>query len=250
MKDIKCIVPVSGGKDSQCCLKLAVEEFGSEHVFGLFCDTKFEHPITYQHVKNLSQLYGVNIVTVCGGDVLSKSRHYKRFPGGGARFCTDELKIRETKRFLKKWSSENGPVQVWYGMRTDESAERSKRYAFKDPDVLYPPHEILSKYPQYLYKNGVTFRLPIADWTTKEVMDELQGNHNPLYDQGFDRVGCFPCLASGDKWKIKAFTHDEFGKSQLIAVRQVEAEIGKSVFTSGIGKEFNDNSQGCRFCEI
>ena len=41
---IKCIVPVSGGKDSQCCLKLAVDEFGSDQVIGLFCDTKFEHP--------------------------------------------------------------------------------------------------------------------------------------------------------------------------------------------------------------
>lgn len=247
---IKCIVPVSGGKDSQCCLKLAVDEFGGDSVIGLFCDTKFEHPLTYQHVEKMKDLYGVEIITLCGGDVLSKSRKYKRFPGGGARFCTDELKIRETKNFLKRWSSENGPVQVWYGMRQDESAERAKRYAWKDPDDLYPPHEVLSKYPKYLHKNGVMFRLPIIDWTKDEVIGELNGNHNPLYDQGFDRVGCFPCLASGDKWKIKAFTHDKFGEQQLIDVRIVEQEIGKSVFTSGIGKKFDDNSHGCRFCEI
>lgn len=243
-------MPVSGGKDSQCCLKLAVEEFGNEHVLGLFCDTKFEHPLTYEHVENLKSWYSVDIHTVCGGSVKEKIYKYGRFPGGGARFCTDELKIRETKIFLKEFSERFGGVEVWYGMRTDESAERSKRYAYKDPDELYMPHEVLTKYPKYLGKNGVRYRLPICDWTTKEVMSELAGKENPLYSMGFDRVGCFPCLASGDKWKIKAFEHDKFGAQQLIEIRQIESDIGKSVFTSGIGQRYDDNSHGCRICEI
>lgn len=92
------------------------------------------------------------------------------------------------------------------------------------------------------------FRLPIIDWTDDEVFDFIRGEQNPLYDQGFKRVGCFPCLASGDAWKIKAFTHDDFGRSQLIAVQKVEQQIGKSVFTSGIGEEFA-TSQGCVFCQ-
>lgn len=94
------------------------------------------------------------------------------------------------------------------------------------------------------------YRLPIIDWYDDEVFDYLGGHHNPLYDQGFERVGCFPCLASGDAWKIKAFTHDKFGEQQLIEVRQLEAEINKSVFTSGIGQRFDDNSQGCVICQI
>lgn len=61
---IKCIVPVSGGKDSQ---------------------------------------YGVEIKTITGGSVEEKVLKYSRFPDGGARHCTDELKIRETKYFLKNW---------------------------------------------------------------------------------------------------------------------------------------------------
>lgn len=225
MKKYKCIVPVSGGKDSQACLKMAVIEFGANNVLGLFCDTKFEHPLTYQHIVDMSKKYNVNIKKICGGSVLEKSLKYNRFPGGGARHCTDELKIRETRIFLKEYSEEFGGVQVWYGMRTDESSERSKRYGYKDPDELYHPHQVLNKYPKYLGKNGVRFRLPIVDWVTREVMDYLGGFRNPLYDQGFDRVGCFPCLASGDAWKIKAFTHDEFGSSQLIKVKAVESEI-------------------------
>lgn len=265
MKRYKCIVPVSGGRDSQCCLKMAVEEFGSDNVLGLFCDTKFEHPLTYQHVNSLKDLYDVDIHTVNGGDVVTESIKNGRFPSGTARFCTDKLKIRETRLFLKEYSEEHGEVQVWYGMRTDESQERAKRYQYRDPDELYEPHVLLGNYPKYLGANGVRYRVPIVDWNRDEVMEYLEGNHNPLYDQGFDRVGCFPCLASGDSWKIKAFTHDSFGAEQLIKVRMIEEETGKSVFTGNIGKAFNagcvmkqnqislideDSSHGCRICEI
>lgn len=250
MKKVKCIVPVSGGKDSQACLKMAAEEFGSENVLGLFCDTKFEHPMTYKHKDKIAELYGVDIVTVCGGSVEDKIMKYGRFPGGGSRHCTDELKIRETRIFLKEYSEKYGAVQVWYGMRVDESAERSKRYEYKDPDDLYHPHEVLKKYPKYLGRNGVRYRLPIVDWTTEEVMEYLDGEHNPLYDEGFARVGCFPCLASGDKWKIKAFEHDDFGKQQLINVKVIESKINKSVFTAKIGQRWDEDNHGCRICEI
>lgn len=250
MKKVKCIVPVSGGKDSQACMKMAVEEFGPENVLGLFCDTKFEHPKTYEHVKNIAKMYGVEIITVCGGSVKDKIMKYGRFPGGGARHCTDELKIRETRLFLKDYSEKYGAVQVWYGMRVDDSAERSKRYEYKDPDDLYHPHEVLKKYPKYLGKNGVRYRLPIVDWTTGEVMEYLNGDHNPLYDDGFARVGCFPCLASGDKWKIKAFEYDDFGKQQLIDIKVIEEEIHKSVFTAKAGQRWDEDNHGCRVCEI
>lgn len=36
----KIVVPVSGGKDSQACLKMVVEQFGADQVIGLFCDTR------------------------------------------------------------------------------------------------------------------------------------------------------------------------------------------------------------------
>lgn len=80
---IKIVVPVSGGKDSQACLKMAVSEVGADHVLGLFCDTQFEHPLTYAHVEKLKTLYGVQIETVTAGSVDEKVLKYGRFPGGG-----------------------------------------------------------------------------------------------------------------------------------------------------------------------
>jgi 3'-phosphoadenosine 5'-phosphosulfate sulfotransferase (PAPS reductase)/FAD synthetase len=246
---IRVLVPVSGGKDSQACLKLAVEKHGPEHVRGLFCDTQFEHPLTYAHIDKLRQMYGVEIVTVTGGSVLEKSIKYGRFPGSGSRHCTDELKIRETKIYLKKLAEEHGGFEVWYGMRSEESAEREARYAGKACDELYAPHEVMpSKYPQYLSKMGVMFRLCILDWTMHQVVNFVgYENLNPLYHSGFPRVGCFPCLASGDRWKEKAFNHDDFGREQYAKVIQVSKQISKSVW-----KREENEAQGClpfRFAE-
>lgn len=248
---INCVVPVSGGKDSQASLELAIKEFGPQHVCGLFCDTQFEHPLTYEHVAWMSKFYGVQIRTVSGGSVLEKTAKYGRFPTWAARFCTDELKIRETRIFLKGLADSQGcGFEVWYGMRLSESAARRKRYAGKAATELYPPHLILpNKYPQYLEKMGVMFRLPILEWTEAQVLGLLDGRQNPLYSQGFDRVGCFPCLAAGDQYKEKAFKHDEFGRAQLIATNQVGDAIGKSVWTSKSGQLRNEGP-GCKLCEI
>lgn len=238
---IKVLVPLSGGKDSQAALKLALQQHAPSEVRGLFCDTQFEHPLTYAHVERMRTMYGpIQIDTVTGGSVLEKSIKYKRFPGGGARHCTDELKIRETKIYCKALAEDQGGFEVWYGMRSKESNERAKRYAGKVGSEVYHPHEIMpSKYPQYLGKMGVRFRLAVLEWTDADVLEFLAGEENPLYAAGFPRVGCFPCLASGDRWKEKAFQHDEFGRQQYEQVITVSRQIGKAVFTSKGGQARN-----------
>lgn len=249
---VKVLVPVSGGKDSQASLKLALENNEKHEVRGLFCDTNFEHPVTYQHIEFMRELYGVQIDVVSGGSVLEKTMKYKRFPGGGARHCTDELKIRETKIYCKDLAAKQGGFEVWYGMRSSESPERRKRYAGKVCDELYAPHEVLpNKYPQYLAKMGVQFRLCILNWSIADVIFYVGAEYiNPLYADGFDRVGCFPCLAAGDEAKRKAFEYDEFGRSQHWKVMIVSAQIGKSIWTSKGGIAMNAERICCLLCSI
>lgn len=249
---IKAVVPVSGGKDSQACLKLAVARFGPGDILGVFCDTMFEHPKTYEHISRMQELYAVEIIRLCAGSVEDKCLKYGRFPGGGARHCTDELKIQPAKKFYRDLATAQGcGFEVWYGVRSDESQERAKRYRGKVSDALYPPHEFMDKYPEYLSKMGVAFRLAVIDWSYNEVMDFLNGEENPLYEDGFDRVGCFPCLASGDKWKEKAFHHDAFGARQYGVVRSISEKIGKSIWTSkgGLARNCQDGP-GCSQCSI
>lgn len=244
---VRILVPISGGKDSQACLKLALQTYNPKHVRGLFCDTKFEHPITYKHVDKLRTMYGrVRIDTVCGGSVLEKCEKYERFPGGGARHCTDELKIRETRIYTKKLAEKQDQgFEVWFGMRSEESGEREKRYAGKVCDELYAPHEVMpGKYPKYLEKMGVKFRLAILNWLTTEVMEFLGNERNPLY-QWFDRVGCFPCQAAGDKHKEKAYNFDDFGRNQYRVIKILADKIKKPMFTSKGGMMRNNPNQLC-----
>lgn len=243
---IKCVVPVSGGKDSQSCIKLAVETFGSEQVIGLFCDTQFEHPLTYEHIDRISSLYNVKIERVSDGNVQDRCLRYGRFPSGIARFCTDDLKMKPSKRFYENLAARQGAgFQVWYGMRTGESTQRARKYKDCNDFDLYPAHDLFpGKYPKHLETMGVMFRLPVVDWTTSEIVEFVgQSNLNHLYLQGFDRVGCFPCLAAGDKYKKKAFSNDDTGKKHYAIVRMIEDRINKSVFTSANSEDI------CPICQ-
>lgn len=247
---VKVLVPVSGGKDSQLCLQLAIEEAGQENVLGLFCDTQFEHPATYQHVEKMRAWYGVQIERITAGSVPEKVRRYQRFPGGGVRFCTDELKIRPTIQYAKALATRLGHgFEIWYGMRTEESTERAIRYRDRVADELYAPHEFMpGKYPKYLATMGVTVRLPILGWSKWQVLGEVGERLNPLYPAGFDRVGCFPCLAGGDASKERAFGFDETGRKHKSIVIQLEKETGKSIWTSNGGAMRNNPAQMCMLC--
>ncbi|MDP5205776.1 phosphoadenosine phosphosulfate reductase family protein [Alishewanella sp. SMS9] len=253
---IRCVVPVSGGKDSQACLQLAIEQYGKKSIVGLFNDTKFEHPETYKHIEFMQKFYGVKIHTVNNGDVLTEVEKAKRFPGATARFCTDRLKLRPSREWYRETAKKQGGFVVFLGVRSEESAQRAKRYDLKLGEEEYAPHEVISFYPKYLFKMGVRFRLPVLDWTTKQIFDYLGGKHNPLYNVGFERVGCFPCLAGGDPQKEKAFAHDKFGREQRIKVAVLEESLGKSIFTSKAGTIRNNKNQldmfgdGCRICSI
>lgn len=247
---VKVLVPVSGGKDSQLCLELALEIYAKDQVRGLFCDTEFEHPATYAHIEKTREMYGVRIDTTNAGNVPDKVRKYQRFPSGTARFCTDELKIRPTIIYLRTLATQQGEgFEVWYGVRTGESTDRAKRYADRVAHEVYAPHEYMSKYPKGLAKLGVSVRLPIIDWSTAQVHAEMEGRLNTLYGEGFDRVGCFPCLAAGDAAKERAFAYDDFGKAQKTLVIALERETGKSVWTSKGGKARNADAM-CAMCQI
>lgn len=242
---IKCVVPISGGKDSQACLKLATQKFDKSEILGLFCDTNFEHPLTYSHVDTIRELYGVQIAVVNNGSVYDRIRKYGRFPTDQARFCTDELKIQIGKQFYSMLARlQGGGFEIWYGMRSSESAQREKRYQGVLDENTYTPREALGmKYPKYFHeKLGISVRLPIKSWFDEDVFDLLGGEENPLYSRGFERVGCFPCLASGDKWKEKAFALDEVGAQRRIDVVNIGREIGKNIFTSRGGRMRNPDA--------
>ena len=125
-KKVKILVSWSGGKDSQACLIWAVKKYGSKNIEAVFCDTGWEHPKTYRHVKFVCEMLKVKLTTL-------KSKKYDGFidlsikrgrvPSTKRRFCTEELKIKPMIDYVL---SHRQHVFVIQGIRSDESASRSK----------------------------------------------------------------------------------------------------------------------------
>lgn len=255
MRKIKIVVPISGGKDSQACLKLALESYEKSEVLGLFCDTQFEHPLTYQHIENMREIYGVDIQKVSAGSVQDIVLKFKQFPTSRFRMCTDRLKIQPSKKFYRALAEKQGGFEVWLGMRTAESRQRAVSYKATLSEDLYAPHELGKAFPKLLNKIGVWFRLPVVEWSEVEIYSFVGRDINPLYAQGSKRVGCFPCLASSDRNKERDFALGEFGASQRVIVAELEKQIGRSIWTSKGGSMRNNENQndlfnGCAFCAI
>ncbi len=211
---MKLIVQFSGGKDSQAVLIHTVQKYGSGKVVAVFQDTGFEHQKTYNHINKCCDDLSVELV-------VNKSKKYegmfdlakqkKRFPSSYARFCTTHLKIYPFIDYLLDEVQQS--VIIFQGIRKNESLARSKMNSecrlFKyyiDPYGKdnrgnnrfhnYRKKEVL----KFLENYGDDIIRPVFDWSGNDVMDFILKNGqkpNPLYYEGFSRVGCFPCVQCG-----------------------------------------------------
>ena len=57
---MKCVVSLSGGRDSSTCLGLAVEKYGAENVFAIGFEYGSKHPQELESAKKIADYYGVN----------------------------------------------------------------------------------------------------------------------------------------------------------------------------------------------
>lgn len=240
---MKVIVAFSGGKDSHASLIWACNHFNKENIKAVFCDTGWEHPETYQHVRDVCKALGVQLI-------ILKSKKYngmedlaikrKRFPSTKARFCTTELKSIPMIDWILE-QREN--LLIIQGIRKDESISRSKmqencrmfRYYFE-------PYKINKKgepiYHTYRKKKVIewcenfddSILRPVFDWTGQQVIDYIiENGHkpNPLYYKGANRVGCFPCIMTSKK-ELRAMI--EFTPEFIDKVNEAEIKSNSSFF--------------------
>lgn len=161
-------VSFSGGKDSTAALALA-RRAGVEEAY--FVDTGMEFPETYEYVKSM----GIEI-RLSGGDFWNELDN-EGIPQKDGRWCCDHLKLMPVREWLGGKSCITVQGNRWY-----ESFSRSTL-----PEITENP-----------YTPGQMNLSPIRNWRALEVFLYIWWReipYNPLYDLGFERVGCWMCPA-------------------------------------------------------
>ncbi len=216
------ILSVSGGKDSTAMYLKAIE---SRKPFqAVFADTGNESQETLDFVAELPKKAGGPPIQTVRADLSADVRRKREalpekwgalgisrqeiddamavlyptgtpfldmcmmrggFPSYRHQFCTDILKIKPIAEQVYAPAIDDGYTVVsWQGVRRDESR---KRAALK------------SRERRFIYGcDYICFR-PLLDWSVSDVM-AMHAKHgvapNPLYQQGMNRVGCWPCIYS------------------------------------------------------
>lgn len=251
---MKVLVQFSGGKDSQACLIKAVKEYGAKHIIACFCDTGWEHPVTYEHIHNVCEQLGVELVVLKSAkykDFVDMSIKKSRFPSSQRRFCTSELKVIPIIDYIL---SQDDSFIIIQGIRANESKARAgytvecsyfKEYFNDEVKGLYHKKSVR----EWCKTHDASILRPIFRWSAQEVIDYILANGqrpNPLYERGFSRVGCFPCIMCR-KREIQLLSKDKWAAQRLTeAERRIkdETEKGSSFFSPGyIPARFCSNKQ-------
>ncbi len=173
------VVSYSGGKDSLTSLYLTIETLGKATL--LFNDTGLELPETISNVNYVAEKYGLKTVIASAGNAFWNSVDIFGPPGKDYRWCCKIAKLVPLAKIARvKWS--NGALNI-VGQRAFESIDRAKS-----------PRVWRNKWIPNLLSIS-----PIQEWSQLHVwlyIYKYKLPYNKLYDQGFERLGCFMCPSS------------------------------------------------------
>ena len=174
------VVSFSGGKDSLASLLLCLRAGLRPPI--LFLDTGLEFPETVEHVRQVAERHGLELIVETAPEgAFFGNLGYFGPPGRDYRWCCKTNKLGPTARMILEHFPEG--VLSFIGQRRYESERRAEK-----PKVWCNP-----------WTPGQIGASPIQDWTALHVwllILSSKESYNPLYDRGFDRIGCYLCPAS------------------------------------------------------
>lgn len=189
---------LSGGKDSTYLVGWAIHESGypRESLVFAFCDTENEYDEVYEQIKALDayvKRFGCKPIIHLRAEgtwvdkywmfprFLALAIHKNRFPSAKARFCTQDLKIKPTEKFIAELVEQGHEIVSHSGVRASESIERSIMEEWAtDMFGCQTRRPILKLSIEDIWRGHKKYGLPI----------------NRLYLDGWKRVGCRLCIMS------------------------------------------------------
>jgi phosphoadenosine phosphosulfate reductase len=168
-------IAYSGGKDSLVTLILVLKGIGKVPM--LFADSGFEFEETCWNVDHVATHYGLELVKTGSSALFEKAFEEKGPPAVNARWCCAVCKLQPLNAQIeKRW----GNCLSFIGQRRYESRKRmNSSPVWRNKQV---PRQLSAA--------------PIQEWTALHVWLYLFREHAPyntLYEQGFDRIGCYIC---------------------------------------------------------
>lgn len=228
------IVTTSGGKDSSVCLELALRSGIPFEV--MHNHTTADAPETVYFVRNdLRRFEGKGITCILNYPVYKGKRTsmwglipQKLMPPTRLkRYCCDVLKEGSGKgRFIAT------------GVRWVESAKRAANRGIleiprKDKEkkiILNNDNDESRRWFESCALKAKRICNPIVDWSDDDVWDYIQSEHimvNPLYQNGFTRVGCIGCPMAGKKGR--QFEFSRYPKFKDMYIRAFERMLKERI---------------------
>ncbi len=185
------VVAFSGGKDSLATFLLVRKALGRAPI--LFLNTGIEFPETLEYVKQIHEKYNEDLIMTDANKSFWNAVKLFGPPARDYRWCCKVVKFGPAS--LKLRALFNTKVLTFVGQRRYESFKRSKE----------------SKISQNIWVREQISVSPIKDWTALDVFlySMREGAElNPLYSQGFPRIGCWLCPASSlEEFEFLRITH-------------------------------------------
>jgi len=160
---MKRVINFSGGKTSAY---MTIHEY-REGDLVIFCDTGREHEKTYKFINDFEAFENIPIIRLKWNNeenpfsALLKKKNHKVIPNRVKRICTDELKIKTCKRYLRSIGIQT--FENFIGFRADEPLRVNRRKQnYK---------KVFDKFP--LYEQGITKDMINNYWSQKPYTLEI-----------------------------------------------------------------------------
>lgn len=221
-------VCVSGGKDSSVIQQLSIDA-GIDVIF-VHKITTVDAPETVHFIyKEFGRLRDMGYGTKILHPDMSMWRlieHKRGFlPTRQIRYCCTYFKERRV-------TTESGmPAFIVTGVRWDESVKRKKRGEYEvlankisDRIIIHNDNDPGRKLYEECKIRAERICNPIIDWSDADVWDYIHDKdipYNPLYDEGFHRIGCIGCpLASKSERQRQFLRWPKYKKSYIDAIER------------------------------